>query len=191
MFSPITTKNARVDLTTYNNSWYSPGASFFKRSCWYLINSIFLRSACNPFSSIKIFWLRVFGAKVGKGVVLKPCVNIKYPWLLEIGNAVWIGENVWIDNLTHVSIQDNVIVSQGAMLLTGSHDYTKPAFDLITGEIVLEPGVWIGAKSIVCPGIVCHTHSVLAAGSVATKQLDAYWIYQGNPAEKKRQRNLY
>ena len=56
-----------------------------------------------PISGFKRFLLRLFGAKIGKGVVIKPCVNIKYPWKLRIGNYVWIGENVWIDNLDTVT----------------------------------------------------------------------------------------
>jgi putative colanic acid biosynthesis acetyltransferase WcaF len=74
------------------------------------------------------------------------------------------------------------------MLLTGSHNYKIATFDLITNEITLENGVWIGAKSIVCPGVTCHENSVLAVGSVATKHLVANGIYQGNPAILKRKR---
>jgi putative colanic acid biosynthesis acetyltransferase WcaF len=132
--------------------------------------------------------LRLFGAKVGIRVVIKPKVNIKYPWKLVIGDNCWIGEDVWIDNLTTVNIESNVCISQGAMLLTGNHDYKKSSFDLVTGEIILEDGVWIGAKSIVGPGVKCRSHSVLTAGSFTSKDLDAYGIYQGNPAIKIRNR---
>lgn len=176
------------DLSKFDNSWYSPLASSLKIIGWYFANIFFLINPFNPLSSVKVFLLRLFGAKVGKGVIIKPSVNIKYPWLLEIGNHVWIGEHVWIDNLVKVSIEDNVCISQGAMLLTGSHNYKKSAFDLITGEITLEAGSWVGAKSVVCPGVRLYSHSVLAVGSVATKDLEAYTIYQGNPAVKKRQR---
>ena len=142
-----------------------------------------------PFpSSFKNKLLRLFGAKVGQGVVIKPDVNIKYPWFLEVGDDCWIGEGVWIDSLTDIKIGSNVVLSQGAYLLTGSHDYKKESFDLLLGAIVLENGVWIGAKATVCPGMTCHSHSVLAVGSVATKDLDAYGIYQGNPAVMKRER---
>jgi putative colanic acid biosynthesis acetyltransferase WcaF len=130
----------------------------------------------------------MFGAKIGTGVVIKPGVNIKYPWFLEMGDHCWIGEEVWIDNLALVSIGNNVCLSQGAYLFTGSHDYKKRSFDLITKPIVLEDGVWIGAKATVCPSVTCHSHSVLAVGSVATGDLEAYSIYQGNPAIKKRER---
>jgi putative colanic acid biosynthesis acetyltransferase WcaF len=121
-------------------------------------------------------------------VVIKPRVTIKYPWFLTTGDHSWIGENVWIDNLAEVSMGNNVCLSQGSMLLTGNHDYSKSNFDLIVKEITLEDGVWIGAKSIVAGGVICHDHSVLTAGSVATKEMEAYSIYQGNPAGKVRER---
>ncbi|HAR20117.1 MAG TPA: colanic acid biosynthesis acetyltransferase WcaF [Cytophagales bacterium] len=176
----------RLDL--YDNSEYNPGAGVVKRLSWFAINALFLQNPINLSSGIKVGLLRLFGAKVGHKVTIKPSVNIKYPWLLEIGNHVWIGEEVWIDNLIKVKIGNHVCISQGAMLLTGSHNYKVSTFDLITNEINLENGVWIGAKSVVCPGVTCHENSVLAVGSVATKHMEKNGIYQGNPAILKRQR---
>lgn len=180
----------KVNLGKFDNSHYNPGASFVKRAAWYFVNALFFLNPWNISSSIKVFLLKSFGAKVGTGVLIKPSVNIKYPWLLEVGNYVWIGESVWIDNLAKVQIGDNVCVSQGAMLLTGNHNYKKESFDLILGEIVLDEGCWIGAKSVVCPGVVCESHSILAVGSVANKKLEAHGIYQGNPAVLVRKREI-
>ena len=176
-----------VKLNQYNNKDYNPGSTL-KKTLWYFTN-MFLFKTMLPFpSSFKSKVLRAFGAKVGNGVVIKPNINIKYPWFLEISDYCWIGEGVWLDNLATVKLGDNVVLSQGAYLLTGSHNYKKEAFDLMLGEIVLEEGVWIGAKATVCPGIICKSHSVLSVGSVATSNLEAYGIYQGNPAEMKRKR---
>jgi putative colanic acid biosynthesis acetyltransferase WcaF len=149
---------------------------------WYFTNILFFKCALNPLSSLKVFLLKLFGAKIGKGVNIKPSVNIKYPWRLKIGNNVWIGENVWIDNLADVEIGDNCCISQGAMLLCGNHNYKSEKFDLITGKIVMEDGVWIGAKSVVCLNVTCFSHSILTVNSVATKNLITYSVYQGNPA---------
>src|SRR6516225_2077925 len=176
--------NNQVSNKQYNNDWFKReiGASRFKQFIWYFTNVLFFINPLNPGSGIKKALLRLFGAKIGKGVVLKPSINIKYPWKLSIGDFSWIGEKVWIDNLGQVDIGKNVCISQGAMLLTGNHDYKKQGFDLMVGKILLEDGVWIGAESLVCPGVVCATHAVLAAKSVATQNLSAYQIYQGNPA---------
>ncbi len=97
----------KTDLSKYNNSWYQPGGNMLSRICWYFINILFFMNPLNPLSGLKVFLLRLFGAKVGKGVVIKPGVNIKYPWLLSIGDYTWIGERVWIDNLAKVTIGRN------------------------------------------------------------------------------------
>lgn len=180
----------KTALNLYDNAWYQLGKSAFVRLLWYYVNFLFFQSNWLPLSSVKVLLLRLFGAQVGQGVTIKPSVNIKYPWRLSIGDHVWIGENVWIDNLANVHIGSHVCISQGAMLLTGSHNYKQPTFDLMIGDIVLEDGVWIGAQAVVCPGITCHSHSVLAVSSVATADLKPYMIYQGNPAIAKRKREI-
>lgn len=181
---------SRVRLDKFNNDWYSPGAGAVKRLFWYFINVAFFKNGWFPFSGIKIRLLKLFGARIGKGVVIKPSVNIKYPWLLEIGDFTWIGENVWIDNLVRVKIGSHVCISQGAVLLTGNHNYSESSFGLITGEIILEDACWIGAGSWVCPGVTCGAESVLSVGSVATRDLENSGIYQGNPAQFKKLRKI-
>ncbi|WP_053971364.1 WcaF family extracellular polysaccharide biosynthesis acetyltransferase [Mangrovimonas sp. ST2L15] len=180
----------KVDLSAFDNSWYQPGAGIIKRLCWYFINEIFFQTGLFPSSRLKVFFLRMFGAEVGKKVVIKPHVNIKYPWKLSIGDNSWIGERVWIDNLAQVIIGKNVCLSQGAFLLCGNHDFKKSTFDLLVGEINLEDGCWIGAKSIVGPGVVVGSYSVLTVGSIATKRLIPNMIYKGNPAEIVKERKI-
>lgn len=179
----------KTDLSKFNNDWYQPG-SRFKRAVWYCFNAAFLLNPMNPFSGLKKFVLRIFGAQIGSKVVIKQRVNVKYPWFLKIGDNSWIGEDVWIDNLAQVDIGANCCVSQGALLLCGNHNYKKEAFDLMVGEIILEEGVWIGAKAIVTGGVRCESHSLLAAGSVTSKNLIAYTIYRGNPAIKVIDRKI-
>jgi len=177
-------------LDTYSNGWYKKqvGASSLKQAAWYFTNVLFFNNGLFPFSSFKVFWLKAFGAKMGKGVNIKPSVNIKYPWKLFVGDYCWIGEKVWIDNLADVRIGAHTCLSQGAMLLTGNHDFTKQGFDLVVKEITLGEGVWIGAQALVCPGVEAGSHAVLAACSVATKNLEAYTVYQGNPAVAVKER---
>ncbi|MEO7801788.1 MAG: WcaF family extracellular polysaccharide biosynthesis acetyltransferase [Ginsengibacter sp.] len=177
------------DLSKFNNSWYKPG-SVLKRSLWYITNILFFKSGLFPVSSVKCNMLRFFNATVGTGVIIKPNVNIKYPWFLVIRNNVWIGEGVWIDNLAQVTIHNNVCISQGAFLLTGNHNYSKISFDLFVKPIILEDGVWIGARSIVCPGVIAHNSSILQAGSVAVADLEEQGIYAGNPAVKIKLRQI-
>lgn len=180
----------KTNLATYNNHPFHPGGNALKRVLWFYINAVFFKTSLIPSSSFKVFLLRVFGARIGKNVTIKPCINIKYPWFLQIGDETWVGENVWIDCLVPVTIGANVCLSQGAILLTGSHNYKTTSFDLITKSVVLEDGVWIGAGAMVNLGITAGSHAVLTAGSIATKSLEPYSIYQGNPAIKIRDREI-
>jgi putative colanic acid biosynthesis acetyltransferase WcaF len=182
-------QRGKTDLSRFDNSWYDHGPRW-RLILWFIINSIFINSYLPIPIAIKVALLRLFGAKIGTGLAIKPAVNIKYPWLLTIGNYVWIGEGAWIDNLSEVTIGDNACISQGAMLLTGNHDYKRSTFDLTTRPITLEDGVWIGAKAVVGPGVRCGSHAVLAVNSVATHALNAYGVYQGNPAVLVRQRDI-
>lgn len=177
-----------VENAEFNNSWYTIGRNGLIVVLWYFVNLLLIKNRYLPLYKLKVVVLRLFGAKIGSNVIIKPGVNIKYPWKLAIGNHSWIGEGVWIDNLDEIVIGNNVCISQGAMLLTGNHNYTKTTFDLILGEITLEDGVWIGAKSVVCPNVRCKSHSVLAVGSVASKDLEPYNIYRGTPAKLVRKR---
>ena len=123
--------------------------------------------------------------------MIKPSVNIKFPWKLQVGDFSWIGEGVWIDNLSDVIIGRNVALSQGCLLLTGSHDYKKETFDFRSEPIVIEDGVWVCAKAIVLGGVTCRSHSILTANSVAEKDLEAYTIYKGNPAVAIKTRTIF
>lgn len=180
---------SKVRLDTFNNEWYRPGSKV-KRISWYFVNAVFLNSYWLPVSSFKVFLLKMFGAQVGKGVVIKPKVNIKYPWKLTVGNHVWIGEKVWIDNLDQVTLQDHVCLSQGALILIGNHNFKKSTFDLMIAPVVVEEGAWVGARSTVLGGATIATHAIIAVNSVAPKKTEAYGIYRGNPAEKVTTRKI-
>lgn len=178
-----------------NNAAYTTtidiGASKLRQITWYAVNVCFFKNSLFLFSGVKVLLLKLFGAQLGKGVVIKPSVNIKYPWKLKIGDNSWIGEEVWIDNLSIVIIGSNVTLSQGALLLTGSHDHTKETFDFLSEPITLEDGVWIGAKAVVYGGVTCRTHSILGILSVAEKELKPYTVYKGNPAVPVIERIIY
>lgn len=179
-----------IQLNKFDNSDYKIGKNAFVRVLWYFTNLLIFNSSWLPNKFMKASVLKLFGANIGKGVVIKPAVNIKYPWKLSIGDYTWIGEGVWIDNLDQVTIGANCCISQGAMLLCGNHDYTKPTFDLVTKPITLENGVWIGAKAVVLPGTIAKSHAILSVASVSPKIMEAYTIYQGNPGIEIRKRNV-
>lgn len=178
----------KTDLSRYPAGEWAANVSRMKRTAWFFLNAVFLRSGIFPMMGFKKWLLRKFGAQIGEGVYIKPAVNIKYPWNLIIGDHTWIGENVWIDNLGKVVIGSHVCISQGAMLMCGNHNYKKPTFDLMVGNITIENGAWVGAKCLVCPGVTLHSHAVLSVGSVASSDLAPYTIYRGNPALEVKKR---
>ena len=141
-----------------------------------------------PSSDFKCTLLKLFGARIGEGVVIKPDVRITFPWRLAIGDHAWIGEGAWLLNLAQIDIAEHACVSQRAFLSTGSHDYKSPSFDLIARPIVLERGAWIGAGAWVGPGVRVGTHAVLTANSVAAHDLEPFGVYRGNPCELVRRR---
>lgn len=178
----------QVRLSKFDNAAFNRGRSWPVELAWMLASALLFRHSLAIWSGLKVALLRGFGARVGTGVLIKPGVQIKFPWKLVVGNNVWIGEHVWIDNLDIVTIGSDVCISQGAMLLCGSHDFKRETFDLITRPIMVEDGAWICARAIVCPGVRVGAHAVLTAGSVATGSLEAHTVFQGNPAIAKRTR---
>ena len=132
-------------------------------------------------SRLRVVLLRLFGAKVGVGVVVREGVKVSFPWRLTIGDYVWIGENVSILSLAEVTIESNCCISQHAFLCTGSHDFSQPTFDLITKPITIKSGSWIAANSFVAPGVTIGPNSMCAAGSVVVRDVPPDQIVGGNP----------
>jgi putative colanic acid biosynthesis acetyltransferase WcaF len=171
-----------VDLSQFSNTGFDRGASRFKEMLWLLVRSLFFAPPLPLPSALRVFFLRLFGATVGQGVVIKPQVKITFPWKLKVGSHVWLGEECWLLNLEQIVIADHVCLSQRAFLCTGNHNYKSPTFDLIVQPIQIEAGAWIGAGAFVGPGVKVGTHAVLAMGSVASADLQPFGIYRGNPA---------
>lgn len=176
----------RLDL--FHNTNFVRGASRPKEALWLLVSGLLVESWL-PGSAWRVALLRVFGAQMGAAVVIKPCVKIKFPWRLCVGDYSWIGERAWIDNLANVTIGDHVCISQDVYLCTGSHDWSSEGFDLIFKTIVVESYAWLGAKSIIGPGCEAGEGSVVTLGSVVSGRLEPWTIYTGAPAKPIRQRS--
>ena len=180
----------RIDLGTYDNGWYSPGRSNLWRAAWLFVGLPLFRAPLLPFSGLRVALLRLFGARVGRRVVIHSEVVVKYPWHLQIGEHCWIGERAWIDNLTTVRIGNNVCISQGCYICTGNHDWTDPSFGLIVRSVELQDGAWAGAMSTLLPGVTLGEGAVAAAGSVVAQSIPPYEVHNGNPAVFARTRHV-
>jgi putative colanic acid biosynthesis acetyltransferase WcaF len=181
--------SSRVKLADFNAAEnYNRGAGGGKVIVWYLVKMCFFLTAFPFPSGFKSALLRLFGARVGKGLVIKPRVNIHMPWKLVIGDDVWIGEEAFLLNFEQLTIGSNVCISQRAFLCGGNHDFRVASMPYRNGPITLEDGSWIGAGCFVSPNAVVGTDSVVTACSTVVGVLPAGGIYGGNPAVFRKER---
>lgn len=169
-------------LDKFSSSEFDRGRSRLVQAAW-LVISAFTVATWLPGSRWRGWLLSLFGARIGSGVVIKPNVRVKFPWRLSIGDFSWIGEDVWIDNLDLVEIGSHACVSQGAYLCTGSHDWSKETFDLITRPIRVGDHAWVGARAVLAPGTVLQKGGIVVLGGVASGSLDAWTVHHGIMSE--------
>ena len=162
----------------------------FARMIWGIIYVILFRYSPRPLHTWRSFLLRMFGAKIGKGVHVYPAVRIWAPWNLIIGDYTGIAEDVILYSQDIIQIGNNSVISQGTHLCAGTHDYTKKGFPLITKPIHIGDNVWIAAEVFVHPGIVIENGSVVGARAVVTKSLPAWKVCAGNPCIPLKNRVL-
>ncbi|WP_421729112.1 WcaF family extracellular polysaccharide biosynthesis acetyltransferase [Brevundimonas sp.] len=130
--------------------------------------------------------LRLFGARIGKGVIVRPSVRITYPWKLTIGDHSWVGDYAELYTLGPITIGNNAVISQYSYLCTGSHDMNAIAFDIFAKEIVVEDEAWVAAGAFVHPGVTIGRGSVVAARSIVRKSTVPYGVYAGEPLARIR-----
>lgn len=179
------TASPRPNLECYVVGDFTRGRSAIVEALWIVLQGLFVTSFV-PGSGHRRWLLRLFGAQIGAGVVVKPGVRVKFPWRLTVGDHSWIGEDVWIDNLAPVTIGANVVLSQGAYLCTGSHDWRRASFDLLVQPITVADGAWVCARATVAPGTVLGEGAVLALASLGRGTLDPWTVYVGHPATAQR-----
>lgn len=171
------------DLSAFSAADFDRGAPRWKEAAWLAAKWFFFQTSVPWPSALRVALLRIFGASVGRGVVIRANVNVSFPWRLTVGDHVWLGEEVMILSLAPVKIGANVCVSQRAFLCTGSHDHQKKTFDLVVRSIALGAGCWVAAQSFIGPGVEVGAGSVVSAGSVVMSSIPAHVLVRGNPAQ--------
>ncbi len=171
-----------MDLSRYDNRDFDRGAPRWKEALWLAARALFFQNPVPWPSRWRVAMLRAFGSTIGEGVVVRSHVNVSFPWRLTVGDHVWIGEDVGILSLAAVSIEANVCLSQRAYLCTGSHDYQRDDFKLVTRPVTVRTGSWIAAQAFIAPGVEIGRGAVVAAGSVVVKDVPANTLVSGNPA---------
>ena len=177
---------SRQRLGVYTNSWFDRGRPVWVEVLWLLLGLLVASSI--PGSQMRTALLRLFGARIGDGVVFKPRIVIKFPWKLAIGDNTWIGEGVWLDNVDQITIGSDCCLSQGVYVCTGNHDWSKETFDLVIQPVTVNAGAWLGAFARIGPGVTIGEDAVVAMGAVALEDVADNAVVQGNPATTLRQR---
>jgi putative colanic acid biosynthesis acetyltransferase WcaF len=162
----ITPDTPMINLAKFDNRSYVRGVPRWKEALWWVCRSMLFAPWFPVPSPLKVAALRFFGAKVGTGVVIRSRVNITMPWRVEIGDHVWIGDEVFLLSLDRIRIGNHVCISQRAFLCTGNHDFKSEGFDLMTGPIEVGDSSWVAASAFVGPGAVVPPGTLVKAMKV-------------------------
>jgi putative colanic acid biosynthesis acetyltransferase WcaF len=154
---------------------------------WMVVEVLLVSNPLQISSALRAWALRLFGARVGTNVILRPRIRVKFPWTLRIGDNCWIGEGVWIHNQGLVTIEDDTVVSQETFITTGSHDIYR-SMDLVIKPVIIRRGAWLTTRCIVLQGVEVGQNTVVTPGSVVHKSLLPDGVYGGNPAAFIRDR---
>lgn len=151
---------------------------------WMIVELVIVTNPFQFSSSIRAAALRLFGAQVGKGVILRPRIRVKFPWNLTIGENCWIGEGVWIHNQNKVVIGNDVCISQETFITTGTHAF-RTDMALITKAVHIEDGVWVCSRAIILAGVTLGTSSVVPAGMTVPHSVESGTIHGAEGRTKR------
>ena len=179
-----------VDLRTYHEPGYDAGGSRLAMLIWWLVQAV-----CFPLSShfghgFRCWLLKRFGADIGTGVRIRPTARFTYPWNVEIGDYSWVGDDVVFYSLAPIRVGQHWVISQESYLCTGSHDISDSRFALITGEIVIENGVWVAADCFVAASVRIGANAVIAARSTVMSSMPPEQVCLGTPCKPIKPRPM-
>jgi len=164
------------------------GRSKITTQIWWIIESTLFRMSPQVLYGWRRFLLRLFGAKIGKGVLIRSSVKCTYPWKVSIGDYSWIGENSVLYSLGNIHIGNNVAIAHGVYFNTGFHNYKENSFDIASKPILVEDEVWITNDVYISPGVIIGKGCVIGARSSVYKNMPKGWVCYGNPAKPIKKR---
>ena len=155
---------------------------------WWLVQAVLFHTSPQVLFGFRRFLLRLFGARVGKGVLIRPSARFTYPWKVSIGDYAWIGDDVVVYSLGEIQIGSHAVISQRSYLCAASHDTTRLSFDQIAGPIRIGDEVWVAADVFVAPGVTIQRGCVVGARSTVFHDLPEGMVCYGSPAKPVRRR---
>ncbi|MGF1478583.1 MAG: hormogonium polysaccharide biosynthesis acetyltransferase HpsU [Cyanophyceae cyanobacterium] len=179
-----------VDLRRYDQSWYDRGRSGWFVLLWWLVQAIAFPLSPHPVNGFRCWLLRLFGAQVGAGVLIRPTARFTYPWKVSIGDYSWIGDDVVFYSLETICIGSHCVISQKSYLCTGSHDLKDVAFNLQTAPVVIGNGAWIAADCFIAPGVTVGANAAVGARSSVFSDIPAQQVAWGTPCRPRYLRKI-
>jgi putative colanic acid biosynthesis acetyltransferase WcaF len=176
------------DLKTFRLPPNFRGRSGLVVQLWWLVQATLFRASPQVMYGFRRWLLRLFGAQIGKGVIIRPSVTIPYPWKLQVGDYSWIGDHAVLYTFAKITIGKNAVVSQKSYLCAGTHDYRSSSFEIQAFPIVIEDEVWLAADVFVAPGVTVGKGTVVGSRSSVFSDLPQMMICVGSPARPVRAR---
>ncbi|MGA9378433.1 MAG: hormogonium polysaccharide biosynthesis acetyltransferase HpsU [Phormidium sp.] len=187
---PLLDAEPWMDLRQYDQSNFDRGRSGWVILLWWLVQAIAFPLTPHQLHAPRNALLRLFGAKIGKGVVIRPTARFTYPWKVEIGDYSWIGDDVVLYSLDYIRIGSHSVISQECYLCTGSHNFEDSAFSLVTAPITIGNGVWVATDSLVGPGVEIGANTIVGARSSVFRTLPAGQVCWGSPCRPHHPRTM-
>jgi putative colanic acid biosynthesis acetyltransferase WcaF len=156
------------------------------RLAWSACHALLFRPTPWFMGGWRTLLLRMWGAKIHFGR-FHGSTRVWAPWLLEVGEHVYVDERVYLYNAFGIRLGDRVVISQGSLLCSATHDYRDPAYRLTGGRITVEDDCWIAAEAFVGPGVTIGRGSVVGARAVVVKDVPPWSVVAGNPARLVRE----
>lgn len=179
---------SKQDLNTFKVPTGFRGRSAIIVQLWWLTQSILFKTSPQFLYGWRRLLLRIFGAKIGVGVKIRPSATVTYPWKVSIGDYSWVGDEAVLYSLGEIQIGSNAVVSQKCYLCAGNHDYTNSVFTILAEPVIIEDQVWLATDVFIGPGVTVGIGSVVGARSSVFKSIEGGNVYSGNPLRiiKKR-----
>lgn len=173
--------NQYQDLSRFTGT--ARGWEAWRAQLWWLFQSVFVLPTPQYLFAWRRFALIMFGAKIGKNVLIRPSVRVTYPWNVTIGDYVWIGDNVTLYSVAEISIGSHSVISQEAYLCAGTHDHRDITFPFKATPIRIGEECWVAARAFIGPGVELGDGAVAGAGSIVTRSVSSGHLVAGNPAQ--------
>jgi putative colanic acid biosynthesis acetyltransferase WcaF len=179
-----------IDLRKYDQSWFDRGKPTWFIMLWWLVQAIVFPVSPHNTHFIRCGLLRLFGAKIGKSVIIRPTARFTYPWKVKIGDYSWIGDDVVFYSVDRIEVGSHCVISQKSYLCTGSHDLQDAAFQFLSAPIAIGNGVWIATDCFIAPGVKIGANSVIGARSSVFGNTSEATVAWGSPCRDRYPRKM-